>query len=42
MAAISMINSGYLTDAIGLGTAVIVWAIQKKLVKPGAIAHGSD
>ncbi|MDP2118720.1 MAG: TRAP transporter permease [Hoeflea sp.] len=42
LAAISMIDSGYLSDAIGLGTAVIVWAIQKRLVKPGAIARGAD
>ncbi|WP_435258956.1 TRAP transporter permease [Thioclava sp. FR2] len=42
LAAMGMIDSGYLTDAIGLGTAVLVWAIQKKLVKPSSIAHGAD
>ena len=42
LAAMGMIDSGYLTDAIGLGTAVLIWAIQKKLVKPGNIAHGAD
>lgn len=42
LAAMAMIDSGYLTDAIGLGTAVLIWAIQKKLVKPSSIAHGAD
>lgn len=41
-AALAMIDSGYLTDAIGLGTAVLVWAIQKKLVKASSVAHGAD
>lgn len=41
-AAIAMIDSGWLTDAIGITTAVVVWAIQKRLVKPGTIAHGAD
>ena len=42
VAAMAMIDSGYLTDAIGLATAVAIWAYQKKLVKPGSIAHGAD
>lgn len=42
VAAMAMIDSGYLTDAIGLGTAALIWAIQKKLVKAGSIAHGAD
>jgi hypothetical protein len=37
-----MIDSGYLTDAIGLGTAVVIWAVQKKMVKSATIAHGAD
>lgn len=42
LAATAMIDSGYLTDAIGLGTAVLIWAVQKKLVKPGSVARGAD
>jgi len=42
LAALSMIDSGYLSDAIGLGTAAVIWAIQKRLIKPGTIARGSD
>ncbi|TGD45128.1 TRAP transporter fused permease subunit [Pseudotabrizicola sediminis] len=41
-AAIAMIDSGLLSDAIGITTAVAVWAIQKRLVKPGAVARGAD
>jgi TRAP transporter 4TM/12TM fusion protein len=42
VAALSMIDSGYLTDAIGVGVAFLVWAYQTKLVKPGNIARGLD
>ncbi|RGP37641.1 TRAP transporter permease [Pseudotabrizicola alkalilacus] len=42
VAAVAMIDSGFLTDFIGIGTAVAVWAIQKRLVKPGAVARGAD
>lgn len=42
VAALSMIDSGYLTDAIGVGVALLVWAYQTKLVKPGNIARGLD
>ncbi len=42
LAAMAMIDSGYLTDAIGLGTAVMIWAVQKKMVKSATIAHGAD
>lgn len=42
VAALSMIDSGYLTDAIGLGTALAVWAWQKRLIKAGNIARGAD
>jgi TRAP transporter 4TM/12TM fusion protein len=42
VAALAMIDSGLLTDAIGLGTAAILWAVQRKLVKPGSVARGLD
>ena len=42
LAAMGMIDSGLLTDAIGVGTAAVIWAIQKKLVKHANIAHGAD
>jgi TRAP transporter 4TM/12TM fusion protein len=42
LAALAMIDSGWLTDAIGIGTAVAIWAIQKRLVKPGTVARGLD
>ncbi len=41
-AAIAMIDSGYLSDALGIGAAVIVWAIQKRMITPGSMARGSD
>jgi len=41
-AALSMIASGWITDAIGLGTAVLIWALQRKLVTPKTLARGSD
>ncbi|WP_103333465.1 TRAP transporter permease [Pseudotabrizicola formosa] len=42
VAAVAMIDSGWLTDFIGITTALVVWAIQKRLVKPGAVARGAD
>ncbi|MFN3724549.1 MAG: TRAP transporter permease, partial [Paracoccaceae bacterium] len=42
VAAVAMIDSGWLTDFVGIGTAVVVWAIQKRIVKPDALARGSD
>lgn len=42
VAALAMIDSGLLTDAVGLGTAAILWAVQRKLVKPGSVARGLD
>ncbi|NEX44983.1 TRAP transporter permease [Pseudotabrizicola algicola] len=42
VAAVAMIDSGFLTDFIGIGTAFGVWAIQKRLVKPGSVARGAD
>lgn len=41
-AALAMIDGGFLTDAIGLGTAALVWAWQKKLISPGKVARGAD
>jgi TRAP transporter 4TM/12TM fusion protein len=41
-AALAMIDGGFLTDAIGLGTAALVWAWQKKLIAPGKVARGAD
>jgi TRAP transporter 4TM/12TM fusion protein len=40
--ALAMIDSGFFTDAIGVGAALLVWAIQKRLVKPGSVAKGLD
>jgi TRAP-type uncharacterized transport system fused permease subunit len=40
LAAVAMIDSGFVTDAIGLGTAALVWAIQRRRLRPGA--RGSD
>lgn len=42
VAALSMIDSGLLTDMIGAGTAVLVWAIQRRLIKPSGVARGLD
>jgi TRAP transporter 4TM/12TM fusion protein len=42
VAALLMIDSSWLTDAIGLGTAVLVWAIQKRYLRPGSVAKGLD
>lgn len=41
-AALSMIDSGWFTDAIGLGTAVLIWAIQTRRLKAGSVAKGLD
>jgi len=40
LAAVAMIDSGFVTHAIGLGTAALVWAIQRRRLPPGA--RGSD
>lgn len=42
LAALGMIEGGWITDGIGLGTAVLVWALQKKLVTPKTMARGLD
>lgn len=42
LAALAMIDSGWLTDAIGIGTTLAVWAIQLRVVKPGTVARGLD
>ncbi|MDP4031806.1 MAG: TRAP transporter fused permease subunit [Pseudorhodobacter sp.] len=41
-AALSMIASGWMTDAVGLGVAVLIWALQKKLVTPKNVVRGMD
>lgn len=42
VAALSMIAQGWFTDAIGLGAAVLVWAVQRKLVTSRSVARGAD
>ncbi|MFN3607265.1 MAG: TRAP transporter large permease subunit, partial [Cypionkella sp.] len=42
MAALAMIDSGWASDALGLGVAVLVWALQKRLIKAGNVARGLD
>ncbi|MFN4157149.1 MAG: TRAP transporter permease [Gemmobacter sp.] len=39
-AALSMISQGWLTDAIGVGVAVMIWALQRKLVTPKTLVRG--
>ena len=41
-AALAMIYSGWITDAIGLAAAIGVWAAQKRLVTPKTLARGLD
>ena len=41
-AALAMIAGGWLTDAVGLAAAVLVWAVQKRLVGPKDLVRGSD
>ena len=42
LAALGMIEGGWITDAIGLSAAIFVWAIQKKFVTPKTMARGLD
>jgi TRAP transporter 4TM/12TM fusion protein len=42
VAAMSMIAQGWFTDAIGFGTAVLIWALQKRLVSSRSVARGAD
>ena len=42
LAALSMIYSGWLTDAVGAGAAVLVWAVQKRIVSAKDVARGLD
>ena len=35
VAALLMITAGWVTDAIGLATGVLVWLLQKRLIRPG-------
>jgi TRAP transporter 4TM/12TM fusion protein len=41
-AALGMIAAGWMTDAIGLGAALLVWLVQKRMVDPNVIARGMD
>jgi TRAP-type uncharacterized transport system fused permease subunit len=41
-AALGMIEGSWFTDAIGLGAATLVWALQKKFVTPKTMARGLD
>src|SRR6056297_1715094 len=40
--ALSMIAGGWFTDAIGLSVAVVVWAINKRMVHASDVARGLD
>ena len=42
LAAFGMIDSGLITDAFGIGSAVLVWAIQKRIIKTSSVARGLD
>ena len=42
LAAMAMIDGGWLTDAIGLATAAGVYLLQKKMITPGSAARGLD
>ncbi|WP_417687421.1 TRAP transporter permease [Roseibium sp.] len=42
VAALTMIEGGWVTDAVGVGIAALVFFLQKRLVTPEAIAHGAD
>jgi TRAP transporter 4TM/12TM fusion protein len=41
-AALAMIEGGWLTDAIGLAAGLLIWAAQRRLVKPEHLARGAD
>lgn len=41
-AALAMIDGGWLTDAVGLSTALVVWLVQRRLVTRDMLAKGSD
>lgn len=42
LAALGMIEGGWMTDFVGLAAAVLVWGLQKKYVTPTTIARGLD
>ncbi len=42
VAALGMIEGSWLTDVIGLGAALLVWAVQKRFVRPETVARGRD
>jgi TRAP-type uncharacterized transport system fused permease subunit len=41
-AALAMIKSGWLSDLIGLGVAMVVYFIQRGVITPKTVARGSD
>ncbi|WP_338109933.1 TRAP transporter fused permease subunit [Roseibium polysiphoniae] len=42
VAALAMIEAGWITDVIGLGIGVLVFLLQKKYVTPQVVARGAD
>ncbi|MGF1650614.1 MAG: TRAP transporter permease [Hyphomicrobiaceae bacterium] len=42
VAALSMIDGGWASDAIGIGAGALVWLIQRRIVTPGTLARGAD
>ncbi len=42
VAALAMIDGGWLTDGVGLAAGLLVWALQKRLVTPTTLSHGAD
>lgn len=42
VAALAMIEAGWITDVIGLGIGVLVFLLQKKYVTPQTVARGAD
>ena len=41
-AAVAMIDAGWLTDGLGIGVAVLVWAIQRRFITTRTMAKGAD
>ncbi|WP_372838649.1 TRAP transporter permease [Phaeovulum sp.] len=42
VAALAMIDGGWLTDSVGLAAGLLVWALQKRLLTPTSISRGAD
>ncbi len=42
VAALGMIEGGWMTDGIGLAVALLVWALQKRYVRPDVLARGGE